>query len=218
MATDAHTPLDPYPDRLYGVSDSVGLGYVAGLHRLSPRERAVIALTDCAGFGTAEVAEILETSEGWVERTQRLARGALAAAGAAAEPATSPQGEPLVVERFQAALEDRDRAAIVGLLTEDVALSCTRRWAIYRGRERVARILTQRMDDEGLWLVATRANGQPAFGCYECGGGRPTGMLTMTLRRDRIATLTRFWSNEVMPYFGLPDALPTPGSPDRRAG
>jgi hypothetical protein len=210
MATNAATPLDPYPDGLYGVSESVELALVAGLHQLSARERAVIALTDVAGFGISEVAEMLETTEGWVDRTRRLARGALEAAAAQPPdeppPAGDSEGERLLVARFQAALEDRDRAALVALLAEDVALTCTRRWAVYRGRERVAGILVERMDEEGLSLVPTRASGQPAFGCYRP-GGEARGMLAITLCGERVASLTRFWDNEVLPYFGLPGEL-----------
>ena len=215
MAQNAATSLDPYPDGLYGVSDSVGLGFVAGLHGLSPRERAVIALTDVAGFGTADVAEMLQSSQGWVERTRRLARGALDAAGASAEPGASSQGQRLLVQRLRAGLEDRDRPAIAALLAEDAALSCTKRWAVYRGRERVARILCERMYDEGLRLVSTRANGQPAFGCYEARGGGARGLLAVTLQGERVGALTRFWDNDVLPYFGLPDALPAGPTPLR---
>jgi hypothetical protein len=208
MATGAQTPLDPYPDNLYGVSESVDLGLVSGLHRLSPRERAVIALTDCAGFGVAEVAEMLETTEGWVDRTLRLARGALDAATAEPPPAAGSDVERLVVERLRVALEERDRDAVEALLTEDVALSCTRRWATFRSRRRVARILCERMDDGGgLQLLPTRASGQPAFGCYEAAGGRALGMLALTLCGPQVAALTRFWDNDVLPYFGLPDEL-----------
>jgi RNA polymerase sigma-70 factor (ECF subfamily) len=207
MATNAATPLDPYPDELYGVSDSVGLDLVAGLHRLSARERAVIALTDVAGFGVGEVAEMLETTEGWVDRTRRLARGALDAAARQGDdpPHAGSEGERLVFERLQAALEHRDRAGIVALLADDVALTCTRQWAVWRGRGRVADILCERME-QGLSLVPTRASGQPAFGCY-LPRGDAHGMLAITLCGDRVTTLTRFWDNDVLPYFGLPQAL-----------
>jgi hypothetical protein len=211
MATSAATPLDPYPDELYGVNESVGLALVAGLHRLSARERAVIALTDVAGFGVAEVAEMLETTEGWVDRTRRLARGALGAAAVESlgEPTleAGSESERLLVERLRIALERRDRPGVVALLADDVALTCTRRWAVYRGREWITGILCERMDEESLRLLPTRANGQPAFGCYEARAGHPRGLLGITVRGDRVATLTRFWDTTVLPYFGLPGAL-----------
>jgi RNA polymerase sigma-70 factor (ECF subfamily) len=227
MASGAATPLDPYPDGLYGISESVGLGLVAGMQRLSARERAVIALTDVAGFGVAEAAEMLEATEGWVERTRRLARSALGAAPAESPGESPPQAgseiERLLAERLQTGLEAGDRARIIPLLAEDVTLTCTRRWAVYPGRERVATILCERMDREGLWLVPTRANGQPAFGCYvpdpETRTSEARGLLTILLRGNRVGNLTRFWDNDVLPYFGLPDALTwrSAGTDARRA-
>jgi RNA polymerase sigma-70 factor (ECF subfamily) len=60
-------------------------------------------------------------------------------------------------------------------------------------------------------LVPTRANGQPAFGLYLAEPGTPIrharGVLVLTLRGDRIAAITRFVDNAVLPAFGLPRSL-----------
>jgi RNA polymerase sigma-70 factor (ECF subfamily) len=60
-------------------------------------------------------------------------------------------------------------------------------------------------------LVATRANGQPAFGAYlraSRGGIRHgTGLLVLTLTGEQICATTRF-ENSVLPGFGLPRSLP----------
>jgi len=67
-----------------------------------------------------------------------------------------------------------------------------------------------------LWLerprlVATRANGQPAFGIYVRDPQAPvlhaTGLLVLTLADDRICALTRF-DTSMLVYFGLPRTLP----------
>ena len=58
-------------------------------------------------------------------------------------------------------------------------------------------------------LVATRANGQPAFGAYlrEPSGSRhAAGLYVLTLSGDRICAMTRF-ENSVLPSFGLPRSL-----------
>ena len=56
-------------------------------------------------------------------------------------------------------------------------------------------------------LVATRANGQPAFGVYlrdpQTGVAHANGLLVLTLAGDRISAMTRF-DNSVLPRFGLP--------------
>ena len=58
-------------------------------------------------------------------------------------------------------------------------------------------------------LVPTRANGQPAFGCYlrtPDGQGPGTGLFAVTLSGDRISAMIRFESS-VLPWFGLPLAI-----------
>jgi hypothetical protein len=59
-------------------------------------------------------------------------------------------------------------------------------------------------------LVATRANGQPAFGAYlraATGVRHGTGLYVLTLSGDQICALTRF-DNSVLSWFGLPRSLP----------
>ena len=59
--------------------------------------------------------------------------------------------------------------------------------------------------------MATRANGQPAFGAYlraPAGIRHGTGLYVLTLTGDRICALTRF-ENSVLPWFGLPQSLPS---------
>lgn len=60
-------------------------------------------------------------------------------------------------------------------------------------------------------LIATRANGQPAFGVYAhdhlTGIAHANGMLVLTLAGARIARMTRF-DNSVLAPFGLPRTVP----------
>jgi hypothetical protein len=210
MATEAAKPIDPYPDARYGFPGSVALPLIAALHRFEPRERAAVALAECSGFDVAEVAAMLGTSAGWVKDTLRRARSALP------EVPDRSMCEEILVEGFRAALEAIDSGRVAALLTADVTLGCTRQWAVYRGRERVARILCDRMEGESLRLLATRANGQPAFGCYVAKPGSESaparGLLAFTVDGDLVSALTRFWDNDVLEYFGLPDALPIGGA------
>src|SRR6266487_1621 len=63
-----------------------------------------------------------------------------------------------------------------------------------------------------LRLVPTRANTQPAFGCYlpcaQAPIARPYGMIVLTLTGDQISAITWFSDSSVFPHFGLPRALP----------
>jgi len=60
-------------------------------------------------------------------------------------------------------------------------------------------------------LVATRANGQPAFGIYVRDPQAPVlhaiGLLVLTLADDRIRAMTRF-DTSLLAHFGLPRTLP----------
>jgi RNA polymerase sigma-70 factor (ECF subfamily) len=60
--------------------------------------------------------------------------------------------------------------------------------------------------------VPTRANTQPAFGCYLSSAqtpiARPYGMAVLTLRDDQISAITWFSDSSLFPHVGLPRALP----------
>ncbi|MFD7656978.1 RNA polymerase subunit sigma-70, partial [Actinosynnema sp. NPDC059797] len=65
-------------------------------------------------------------------------------------------------------------------------------------------------------LVPTRANGQPAFGCYLRDPRTPIlhahGVMVLTLSGDRVGAVTRFVDNSLLPAFGLPRSLRGRGS------
>jgi len=82
----------------------------------------------------------------------------------------------------------------------------------YQGRDLADRFLTA----TATWLerprlVATRANGQPAFGIYVRDPHAPVlhaiGLLVLTLAGDRISAVTRF-ETSMLAYFWLPRTLP----------
>jgi RNA polymerase sigma-70 factor (ECF subfamily) len=60
-------------------------------------------------------------------------------------------------------------------------------------------------------MVATRANGQPAFAVYlrdpQTGVAHANGLLVFTLAGRRVSTITRF-DNSALPSFGMPRVLP----------
>jgi RNA polymerase sigma-70 factor (ECF subfamily) len=105
-----------------------------------------------------------------------------------------------------------DLDALVALLTDDVYVSMPPMPVEYEGRDLVARFCAsifsagRRFD-----LVPTRANGQLAFGAYlraPSGISHGVGLYVLTLKGDRICTMTRF-ENTVLPWFGLPRSFPS---------
>ncbi len=59
--------------------------------------------------------------------------------------------------------------------------------------------------------MPTRANTQPAFGCYlpvpETDVARAFALFVLTLEGDRISAITWFADSAVFPQFGLPRLL-----------
>ncbi|MHB8695450.1 MAG: sigma-70 family RNA polymerase sigma factor [Solirubrobacteraceae bacterium] len=224
--------LEPYPDVLldgivdeahgpdarYETREAVALAFVAGLQRLPPQQRAVLVLRDVLSFHAAEVAEILDTSEAAVNSLLKRARASIdnRTAGGGRERAPLPNSprEREIVGRFADAVEAGDVDAVVALLTDDAWVTMPPLPFEYQGRAAIATFLRDRDTRRGgpLLLVPTRANGQPAFGCYfPCPHteiARPNGLLVLTLADDAVAELTWFADCSVFPHFGLPRTVP----------
>jgi RNA polymerase sigma-70 factor, ECF subfamily len=226
------TWLEPYPDVLlerladaapgpearYETSESIGLAFVAALQHLPPRQRAALVLRDVLGFHTAEVAQMLDSSEASVKGALRRARAALDERQSlrAHERASLPRParERELVGRFAAAVERGDTDGVVALLTDDAWLTMPPQPYEYQGRQAIARFLhfSEARRGTPLRLVPTSANGQPAFGCYlpdaHAPIARPYGLMILTVTGDGISAIAWFGERSLFPHFGLPRTLP----------
>ncbi|MEA2212730.1 MAG: polymerase sigma-70 factor, subfamily [Solirubrobacteraceae bacterium] len=224
--------LEPYPDVLldrieddapgpalrYEAKEATALAFVAGLQHLSAQQRAVLVLRDVLGFHAAEVADILATTEVAVNSLLRRARTALdsrlPATGRERAPLPNSRREREVVGRFADAVEAGNIEAVVALLTDDAWLKMPPQPFEYQGGASIGHFLEDRAVRRGapLRLVPTRANGQPAFGCYfpspHTAIGRPYGLLVLTLAASAISEITWFADSSVFSHFGLPRTLP----------
>ena len=224
--------LEPYPDVLlegladtasspearYETRESVGLAFMTALQNLPPRQRAAVVLRDVLGYHTAEVAEILDSSEASVKGALQRARATLderlPAEGRELAPLPRSPRERELVGYFAAAVERGDTAGVVSLLTDDSWLTMPPEPYEYQGGEAIARFLEDRAIRRGanLQLVPTRANGQPAFGCYlpdeHAAIARAYGLMVLTLTADRISAITWFGERSLLVHFGLPRTLP----------
>lgn len=221
--------LEPYPDVLldtvadhlpgpearYEVRESVSLAFLTALQQLPPRQRAVLVLRDVLGFRAAEVAGILDTTENAVTSALKRARAALEHELPVRETAPLPNSpqERRIVEDFTRAFESGDVDAVVAILTDDAWLTMPPLPLEYHGLETVRHFLATVALRNGRRhvLIPTRANGQPAFGCYVDDPRTPIlhahGVLVLTLTGDRITALTRFLDNSLLTTFGLPRSL-----------
>ncbi|WP_027006171.1 sigma-70 family RNA polymerase sigma factor [Conexibacter woesei] len=208
----------PGPDARYEVKEAISLAFVTGLQRLPPQQRAVLVLRDVLGFQAAEVAAMLDTTETAVHSLLRRARATVdsrlpTAAGRERAPLPGSRAERAIVGRFAEAVEAGDVETVVRLLTDDAWLRMPPQPYEYQGGAAIGRFLHDREARRGSpWrLVPTRANGQPAFGCYlPCPHttiARPGGLLVLTLAGGDISAITWFADNSVFPHFGLPRTL-----------
>jgi RNA polymerase sigma-70 factor (ECF subfamily) len=83
----------------------------------------------------------------------------------------------------------------------------------YQGHNTISAFLRGNEERRGapLRLVPTRANTQPAFGCYlpvpETDVARAYALFVLTLESDQISAITWFADSSVFPQFGLPRML-----------
>jgi RNA polymerase sigma-70 factor (TIGR02960 family) len=221
--------LEPYPDLLleelpdhapgpqarYEAREAISLAFVTALQLLPPRQRTALILRDVLGFHVSEAADILQASEQSVASALKRARATLGRhlpPPKEAAPLPHSPAEQQLVARLTRAFEEGDVDGIVALLTEDAWLAMPPVLLEYQGRELAERFFTLVFRPGRRYrLIATRANGQPAFGVYlrdpHTEVLRASGLLVVTLAGDQVSTITRF-DNSVLARFGLPRFLP----------
>lgn len=109
--------------------------------------------------------------------------------------------------RYAAAWEASDVEGVVALLAQDVRLAMPPLLAWYDRLPAVRAALAAEPLTHRWRLLATWANGQPAFGCYRWMPGRGRfvgeGVNVLTLREGRITAITAFLVED-LGSFGLP--------------
>ena len=223
--------LQPIPDALLaGEGDDpaavaasragIRLAFVAALQHLSARQRAMLILRDVLDLPAVQAAELLGTTTTAVNSGLRRARAELAQAlpaeDALAEP-TDPDRRAMV-DRFAAAFENADVAALAALLREDVTLEMPPMLTWFAGRNVVTGFFASRaLTAPGRFrLVPAVANGQPALAVYQREGDGPYrayGMTVPDVTATGIARIVTFFDPGLFGSFGLPRELRAgPGS------
>jgi RNA polymerase sigma-70 factor (TIGR02960 family) len=211
----------PGPDTRYEQTESISLAFIRGLQVLPPRQLAVLILRDVLGYHANEVADMLDSTVESANSALKRARASLQRqeppiadhqpSRASGSLSHSPSKD-VIVAKFVTAYESADLDALVALLTDDVFISMPPMPYEYQGRDVVASFCAGIFAaDRNFDLVPTRANGQPAFGCYlraATGIRHGACLLVLTLTGDRISAMTRF-EDKVLPWFGLPRSLPS---------
>jgi RNA polymerase sigma-70 factor (ECF subfamily) len=224
--------LEPIPDDLaageesnpearYSLHESLTLAFLTALHRLPPRQRAVLILRDVLDWPADEVAGLLNLSVPAVKSLLHRARSALSGY----YPAGSSQSDPRpdldqarrgLLERYVRAWEAADVEALTALLKSEATFSMPPTPAWYQGRENVRALVARTIfagPARGRWrLLPLRANSQPGFGLYRldesAGGYGAYGIQVLTLDGAEIADIITFRSPGLARVFQLPATLP----------
>jgi len=229
--------LQPIPDALFGspagdpaaivaARSSLRLALVAALQCLPAKQRAVFILREALSLPATEVAELLDTSVPAVKSALQRARAQLDEAAPAEEEVAEP-GDPQVralLDRFVAAFDSGDVGALVMLLTKDVVLEMPPTPSWFAGVDAVARVYSAHVfNPPGMFrLLATAANGQPAYGVYhrgEDGVYRAYAVMVLTLagapadgaEGPGVGRISMFPDPDLIKTFALPPVHPGQG-------
>ncbi|ORT54068.1 sigma-70 family RNA polymerase sigma factor [Streptomyces sp. CB03238] len=219
------TWLEPVPDGrvLPSVADpaettvareTVRLAFVAALQHLPPKQRAVLILREVLAWRASEVAELLGTSVASVNSALQRARATLAES----EPAKTDTADPLdeeqkkLLDRYVAAFEGYDMAALTALLHEDATLSMPPYDLWLRGHDDITGwMLGVGEVCRGSRLVPVVANGTPAFAHYHPdpeGGFSPWALMVIEIVDGKVSGITSFLDvKRWFPLFDLPERL-----------
>ena len=219
--------LEPVPDAMVGGQltdpasivtsrESIRLAFIAALQHLPPRQRAVLILRDVLKWRAAEVAELLDTTTAAVNSALQRAHAQLEQVtpveDEVVEPSTPDQRE--LLEKYVAAFENYDVAAIVELFTKDAVWEMPPYTGWYQGAENIGRLIATNCPATGpgdMQLVPTEANGQPAFAVYMRGADgvhHAFQLQTLSVTGSGVAHVACFFDLRLFPRFGLPETLP----------
>lgn len=207
-------PLPTDPGSVVTDRESVRLAWVAALQYLQPRQRAVLVLREVLCFSAAEVADTLGITVPAVNSLLQRARAQLARTTPDEDELTEPlpdQRETLA--RYVEAFESYDIPALTELFTADAVFEMPPMLTWVRGGPRIVRLISTHCPADApgdMLMVATTANGCPAFGLYLRDGEgvhRPFNLHVLDLSPDGITHAVVFFDTSLFAAFGLPQVL-----------
>ncbi|AFO79627.1 RNA polymerase sigma-70 factor, ECF subfamily [Amycolatopsis mediterranei S699] len=214
--------LEPVPDRLVvdDLSDPaevvaarhrVRLALVAMLQLLPPRQRAAVILAEALDLPAVAAAEILNVSVTAVKSLLQRGRARLAEAALSEVDVAEPtdQGARRALDRYMAAFEQADHAAIKRLLAEEAVLEMTGTSTWFSGKATCAPFITaQAIGHPGDWaMVPLRVNGQLGAAAYHRDSDqtyRAFAIVVLATTRSHLNRITLFSDPGLFGHFALP--------------
>jgi RNA polymerase sigma factor (sigma-70 family) len=171
-AEESAAPAEHGAERRYELADTVSYAWLLALETLGPKARAVLVLADVLDYGAADVARILDLTEGNVRVLHHRARRALEHVGSGpAISAATRERQQEALAKFVACMVQQDAAGMEALLAADVRsiTDAAGRYTALRepldGRARVARfhLETGRRRAPISTIEIRSVNGAPAL-------------------------------------------------------
>ncbi len=187
----------------------------------------MLILRDVLRWSAAEVADALGTSVAAVNSALQRAHAQMRARAltedTVADELTTAQRQ--LLDRYVAAFWRKDVDTIVSMLTAEAVWEMPPFTSWFKGRATIAWLIGNECPggSEDMPMIATRANGQPAFGLYMRtpeGGFVPFQLQVLRWSGDpehpEVAQVDAFSDTRLFETFGLPLSLPAdhrPGTP-----
>jgi RNA polymerase sigma-70 factor (ECF subfamily) len=200
------------PAEIAVARDSIRLAFIAALQHLPPRQRAVLILREVLGWPAAEVAELLETSVASVNSALQRARATVAERDpdVDAAPHRLTDADQALLEQYVEAFQRYDMSALTALIKHDATQAMPPYELWLAGREQILTFWQgPGAKCRGSKLVATTANGKPAFAQYRASGPggayEPWALQVLEVRDGQVVDFMFFLDiDRVFPLFGIP--------------
>lgn len=217
IANSRIEPEGGNPEAIAVHRESVRLAFVAALQHLPSRQRATLILREVLGWQASEVAELLQTSVASVNSALQRARATLGSLPSDPVPAKGhlDEADADLLQRYVDAFEAYDIERFVALLHEDATQSMPP-WPMWiKGAANIGTwmVLPGPSACRGSRMLATSANGCPAFGQYKpdpAGGWAPWAIQVLEVSGGKVAAVNYFLAmldDRLFPSFGLPAHL-----------
>ena len=202
------------PAEVTAVRQTVRLALVAAAQILPPRQRAAFFLCDVLARPNAEAAAVLDISVGALKSLLQRARARLEQRTVTEEELAEPTDRRArrVLDRYMAAFERSDMAAIERLLADDAILEMTGTATWFSGKATcVPFIAAQAIGQAGDWrMVPLHANGQLAVAAYHLGDDatyHPFAVVVVATTLTHLTRISLFAEPALFASFGLPPAI-----------
>ncbi|MDJ0396092.1 sigma-70 family RNA polymerase sigma factor [Rhodococcus sp. G-MC3] len=195
--------------------ESIRLAFVAALQHLSSRQRAALLMREVLQWKASEVAEALATTTTAVNSLLQRARAQLDEIAPTEDGVLELSTERTqdLLKKYVDSFERYDIDQLVELFTEDAVWEMPPFEGWYQGAENIGTLIkgncpAQKAGD--MRMVATSANGQPAYGLYmrdESGVHKAFQLHVVDVSGERVKHVACFFDLTLFERFGLPDQL-----------